>query len=94
MSKKLLATFIGLLLFIIAAMALNPSGEKHRTALREAVSERSPIAGALGLGALTSLVTEYHSIGIASYTVLDDDVMTVGSMGLVHVVRTSPSDKK
>ena len=93
MSKKLLASIIGILLLIIALMVLNPSGERHRTALREAVSERSPIAGALGLGALTSLVTEYHSIGFASYTVLDDHVMTVGAMGIVHVVRTSPPDK-
>ncbi len=94
MSKKLLSSIIGFLLLIIIALALNPSGERHRSALREAVSDRSPIAGALGLGALTSLVTEYHSIGIASYTVLDDAVMTVGALGLVHVVRTSPPDKK
>lgn len=94
MSKRTLTLIIALLVIVILAMALNPSGEKHRTALREAVAERSPIAGALGLGALTSLVTEYHSIGIASYTVLDDHVMTVGAVGLVHVVRTSPPDRK
>ena len=94
MSKRTLTLIIALLAIVILAMALNPSGEKHRTALRETVAERSPIAGALGLGALTSLVTEYHSIGIASYTVLDDHVMTVGAVGLVHVVRTSPPDRK
>jgi hypothetical protein len=94
MSKRSLTLIIALLAVLVLSMALNPSGERHRTALREAVAERSPIAGALGLGALTSLVTEYHSIGIASYTVLDDYVMTVGALGLVHVVRTSTPDKK
>ena len=94
MSKRTLTYIVIALATVVLSMALNPSGERHRTALREAVSERSPIAGALGLGALTSLVTEYHSIGIASYTVLDDHVMTVGAMGLVHVVRTSLPDQK
>lgn len=93
MSKRSLTTIVILLAALVLAMALNPSGERHRTALREAVAERSPIAGALGLGALTSLVTEYHSIGVASYTVLDDQVMTVGALGFVHVVRTSTNAK-
>ena len=94
MSKRILTYIVILLATAVLSMALNPSGDRHRTALREAVAERSPIAGALGLGALTSLVTEYHSIGIASYTVLDDHVMTVGAMGLVHVVQTSLPDQK
>jgi hypothetical protein len=94
MPKRALSLIIALLVIVVLAMALNPSGERHRTALREAVAERSPIAGALGLGALTSLVTEYHSIGIASYTMFNDHVMTVGAMGLVHVVRSTPPDGK
>jgi hypothetical protein len=94
MSKRSLTYIIVILAVLVLSMALNPSGERHRSALREAVSERSPIAGALGLGALTSLVTEYHSIGIASYTMLDAHVMTVGAVGLVYVVRTSLPDQK
>ncbi len=94
MPKRALSLIIALLVIVVLAMALNPSGERHRTALREAVAERSPIAGALGLGALTSLATEYHSIGIASYTMFNDHVMTVGAMGLVHVVRSAPPDGK
>ena len=93
MSKRSLTFIIIFLAVLVLSMALNPSGERHRTALREAVAERSPIAGALGLGALTSLVTEYHSIGVASYTVLDDNVMTVGALGFVYVVRSSTGTK-
>lgn len=93
MSKRSLVFIIAGLLFLVLAMALNPSGERHREAIRTAVAERNPIAGALGLGALKSLVVDYHSLGIASYTVTDDHVISVGAFGFIHVNRDPPPEK-
>lgn len=94
MSKRSLFTIIAVLAFIVLAMALNPSHERHRQAIREAVAARNPIAGVLGLGALQSLTVEYHSLGIASYTSVDDRVISVGALGFVHVKRESDSAEK
>lgn len=69
----------------VLAVVTNPSPERHRTKLREAVAARSPIAGALGLGALTAFVSTYHPLGVASYTTVDQRVVTVGAFGLVWV---------
>lgn len=93
MSRKPLLWIIALLLVLVFALALNPSSERHRETIRSAVAERNPIAGALGLGALKSLVVDYHSWGIASYTMVDDHVISVGAFGLVHVRREAPPEK-
>ena len=93
MSKKTLTSIIVILLGLVLAMALNPSGERHRQAIRVTEAERSPIAGALGLGALKAIVVEYHSLGIASYTSMDDRVISVGALGFVHVT-ANPSPKQ
>lgn len=85
MSKKTLTTIILALLALVAAMALNPSDARHRSAIRDAVAQRSPIAGALGLGAIKAMTVEYHSFGIVSYTSSDDYVISVGALGFVHV---------
>ena len=53
------------------AAVFNPTPEQHRARIKQAVTERSPIAGALGVGALTAFVSSYHSIGVASYTTVD-----------------------
>jgi hypothetical protein len=90
MSKRSLFVIIAILLFLVLGLALNPSGDRHREAIRAAVAERSPIAGALGLGALKSLVVEYHSLGIASYTKTDDHVISFGAFGFVHVTQDPP----
>ena len=93
MSKKTLTIIIIFLLGLVLAMAFNPSGERHREAIRVAVAERNPIAGALGLGALKSLIVEYHSFGLGSYTLADDRVISFGAFGFVHV-NTDPSPKQ
>jgi hypothetical protein len=94
MSKQALTGIIVVLVALVLAMALNPSGERHRAAIREAVAERSPIAGALGLGALTSLVVEYHSVGVASYTLSDGRKTSVGAFGIVHVMLDPPEQDR
>lgn len=56
-----------------AALAfwLNPSPEAHRVAIKEAVAERSPVAGLLGLGAITAFTSTHHPLGVASHTTVD-----------------------
>ena len=77
--------FIVALVVLVAAVALNPSAERHRSEVRAAVSERSPVAGLLGVGALAAFVTTYHPLGVASYTTVNDRVVSVGAFGLVYV---------
>lgn len=74
----------------VAAIALNPSADKHREKIKQATAERSPIAGALGLGALTAFVSTYHSWGVASYTTANDHVLSVGAFGMVFVREPEP----
>jgi hypothetical protein len=67
----------------VAALALNPSAEKHRSTIKASVSDRSPIAGALGLGALTAFASNYHSYLLYSTTTVNDKVVSVGAFGMV-----------
>lgn len=83
MSKLRAAAFLALL--VVVAFLTNPSPERHRAKVRQAVAERSPLAGALGIGALTAFVSTYHPLGVASYTTVDDRVVSVGAFGYVHV---------
>lgn len=76
-----------------AAFVLNPSAERHRSEIKAAVAERSPLAGALGLGALTAFTSTYHSLGVASYTTVDDRTVSVGAFGVVVVRQPSRDDK-
>ncbi|MCI1190343.1 hypothetical protein MOJ79_00625 [Calidifontimicrobium sp. SYSU G02091] len=75
-----------------AAFALNPSAERHRAEIRAVVAERSPLAGALGLGALTAFTSTYHSLGVASYTTVDDRTVSVGAFGIVYVLEPPRGD--
>ena len=67
------------------AFLLNPSPERHRTKIKEAMAERSPVARALGLGSLAAFASTYHSLGVASYTTAGERTLSVGLMGLVYV---------
>lgn len=72
----------------VAAIVLNPSAEAHREKIKQATSERSPIAGALGLGALTAFVSTYHSWGVASYTTANGKTLSWGAFGMVFVTQS------
>jgi len=76
----------------VTAMAflLNPTPEQHRAKIKEAIAERSPIAGALGIGALTAFTSTYHPLGIASYTTVNDRTVSIGALGVVFVRQASP----
>jgi hypothetical protein len=79
-------TAIVALVVLVLAFALNPSPDRHREKIRSVIAERNPIAGALGVGALTAFASGYHSLGVASYTKLDDRLASIGFMGMVFVL--------
>jgi hypothetical protein len=86
MQKKTLIFIAAFAVLLALAMALNPSPEKHRAAIKQAIAERSPLAGALGVGVLTAFVSSYRSLGVASYTMVNDRLATFGAFGMVFPV--------
>jgi len=92
MARALTSAIVTAAVFV-AAIALNPSAEKHRDKIKQATSERSPIAGALGLGHLAAFVSNYHSIGVASYTTANGKTLSWGAFGVVFVAESSLTDK-
>jgi hypothetical protein len=70
---------------LLLALLLNPGPDAHREKIKQAVAERSRIAGALQLGSVAAFVSSYHSLGVASYTRIDDRVLSWGALGFVHV---------
>ncbi len=81
----MLKTSIALLVLLAVAFVSNPSPERHREHLKATVAERSPLAGALKLGHVAAWVSTYHSLGVASYTTVNERVVTYGAFGLVFV---------
>lgn len=72
---------------ILLALVLNPSPERHRQKIKDTMGERSPVARALGMGALAAFASNYHSLGLASYTTAGDRTLSVGAFGLVYVLQ-------
>jgi hypothetical protein len=85
--KNLLRLIVVLAVLLGIAALTNPSPDEHRAAIRKAVAERSPLAGLLGVGALSAFVSSYHSLGIASYTVVNQKTVTIGAYKMVFVVQ-------
>jgi len=69
-----------------ALFVLNPSADQHRSRIQEAVAERSPLAGVLGVGALAAFTSTYHPLGVASYTTVNGRTLSVGALGMVFVL--------
>lgn len=86
MKKGLMIPVLIALLLLVLAFALNPSPEQHRAKIKAEVSNRSPLAGALGLGALQAFVSSYHSLGVLSYTKMGDKTLSFGVFGMVFVL--------
>ncbi|MGB4063053.1 MAG: hypothetical protein WBK19_04445 [Azonexus sp.] len=82
---KSMKTLIAVALAIALAFALNPSAEKHRDKIKTAIAERSQVERVLGIGHLTSFVSQYHSLGVASYTTVNEKVTSIGVFGMVFV---------
>ena len=72
---------------LLLALVLNPSPERHRDKIKETVGRRSPVAGVLGLGSLAAFASNYHSLGLASYTQAGDRTLSVGAFGMVYVMQ-------
>ena len=75
----------GLGILFVLMLVLNPSAERHRDAIRRDINERSPFEHALGLGDFAAFMSRYESIGVASYTTVNDKVKSVGVLGMVFV---------
>ena len=72
---------------LLLALLLNPSPERHRDKIKESVGRRSPVAGLLGLGSLAAFASNYHSLGVASYTRTGERTLSVGALGMVLVMQ-------
>lgn len=86
MAASRIGWFLAGAAFVGAAMALNPSPERHRERIKEVVAERSQLAGLLGLGSVAAFASTYHSLGVASYTTVGERTVSVGALGFVHVL--------
>ena len=87
MRTKSLTPLIVLAAVVLLAFVLNPSPERHRARIKEAMGERSPVARVLGVGALAAFASSYHSLGLASYTQAGDRTLSVGALGMVFVLQ-------
>lgn len=94
MSKTPLITLAAVAALVVLAFVTNPSPDRHREKIKAAISERSPLAGALGLGALTAFTSSYHPLGVASYTTVNDRTVSIGAFGMVYVRQPSASSDK
>lgn len=70
---------------VVAGFVLNPDEGRHDRAIQDDVERRSTIVSALGGGRVVGWLTRYHSVGIASYTEVDGEVMSYGAFGVVFV---------
>jgi hypothetical protein len=85
--NKLWVTATVVLAIVVAAFALNPSAERHREVVKATIADRSPIAGALGMGALTAFASNYRSYGVASITEVNGRTLSFGCFGMVFVMQ-------
>jgi len=75
---------------VLLAFVLNPSPEQHRAKIKAAISERSAVAKAFGVGALTAFASTYSSLGVASYTTVNGRTVSIGAFGVVYVRDAMP----
>ncbi|MGZ3158566.1 MAG: hypothetical protein ACXU7D_00610 [Burkholderiaceae bacterium] len=71
---------------IILALILNPSPEKHREKIKDLVGERSLLDRTFRVGQFIAFASTYHSLGVASYTTVNERITSIGFMGLVFVM--------
>jgi hypothetical protein len=89
--SKLLSVAVGAAI-VVLAFVLNPTPEKHRAKIKEAISERSLVAKAFGVGALTAFVSSYSSLGVGSYTTVNGRIVSIGALGMVYVRDPAPQN--
>ena len=84
--KKSAASLLVAAIVLVLAFLLNPSPERHRDRIRDAIGERSPAMRTLGLGSLAAVLSSYRSLGVASYTTVNGKTASVGAFGMVFVL--------
>lgn len=75
---------------VVLAFVLNPTADQHRERIKAAISERSLLSKAFGVGALTAFVSTYSSLGVASYATVNGCVVSIGAFGIVYVRNLAP----
>ena len=85
MHKSKLISIILVFSALILSVVLNPSPDQHRDKIKQVIAERSQIEGILGIGQLTAFASRYKSVGVASYTTLNNKVISFGIFGMVFV---------
>lgn len=88
MRSSRLTWFIAGALAVALAVFLNPSPERHRASIKARVAESSQLSALLHLGDLMAFVSNYHSLGVASYTTANDRTLSVGALGMVFVLES------
>jgi hypothetical protein len=83
--SKTIASLLVAIALVVLALVLNPSADRHRAKIKEAIAERSRLNKALGVGHMTAFVSRYHSVWLVSYTTVNDKVTSVGAFGMVFV---------
>jgi len=86
MKRQKLIPLITIIFILILAAVLNPSPERHREKIRQVISERSELESFFGIGKLTAFVSQYKSLGIASYTTANGQVISIGVLGMIFVI--------
>lgn len=85
MFKVLGSLALALALAVVIAFFTNPGPEKHRDKLRSEIAARSQIAALLQLGSLAAFASDYHTLGVASYSTVSGRTMSYGAFGMVFV---------
>jgi hypothetical protein len=75
----------GMALVLGLAFLLNPSPDRHRARIKQAVAQRNQVAGALGVGSIVAFASTYHSVGVASYTSAGGRTLSIGAFGVVFI---------
>lgn len=87
MSKK--NTFAPIIIaaaVIALAVLLNPSPDRHREKIKDLVAKRSLLERTFGVGQIIAFASTYHSLGVASYTTVNEKTTSIGFMGMVFVM--------
>ena len=85
MPRNLRFSLVSAAVALSLAFLLNPSPERHRLKIKDAIADRSPMAGALGVGSFAAFASTYHSLGVASYTTAGERTVSLGALGMVFV---------
>lgn len=81
----MLKALAALVVLAVVAFVANPGPEAHRNKLKSEIAARSQIAAVLQLGSLAAFVSEYHTLGLASYSTVNGRTVSYGAFGLVYV---------